>query len=795
MRTTIKWLKRYLKTNLSNDHILDLLNKIGFEVENIIDYKEKYECCIVGKVTEVRAHPDADKLKLCSVYNGSEHLQIVCGATNVKDGMYVCLANVGAKLNGLEIRKSKIRGVESIGMLCSADELGLTEDRQEGIMELDSTAKPGTSFSEYYYGDDVMIDLSVMPNRRQDCLSVRGLARDIAAAGGGEFCDTLFDAAYDIGDVGSIDILETDSCESILLCSIDLKEEYVLSSEIRRMMRAIGACHRLDLVTLSNYMMYDMGRPNHFYDRDKLSGGVSVRNSRQSEHFISLDDQEYHLEEGLLVVADDKSVIGLAGVMGSACSGIDENTRRILIEVADFASDAVMRSGRATMIHTDARMRFEAGVDKTLSHNTVSRLIALLGEVVDYNSIECSISGAIASETRLIEFQYSELFSIIGQNLTIEYVRTILTNLGFIFLHDDDISGKIKVPEWRLRDIATMEDIVEEVVRIYGINNIAPKPFAYSSMQEVYMHDDGQNIRGLFSAILRARGMQEVITWSFYGQEREIFGGDIKITNPINNDMAVMRASIVPQLMKVIQNAKARGKEAGVSIFEHGNVYSEGSERECISAARFGSRSPNGIHGDLGNWDYYDIREDMIALLAAAGLSSSHYDYDLSSGDLLPIYYHPKRSAVIGKRGVIIGYCGELHPRVKSELGFEIEEQVVIFECFADAVNSVCLDNLGNDFRSKYQASCRDMAFIVNNEVTSADIVDAVRGMSISSIRDIDIFDIYSGSSIGEGKKSVGVRIQIQEADRTMKEEEITAIMSSVATHIAGVFGGELRAL
>lgn len=811
MRFTFKWLKEHLNTEMSCDQIVSVLNKIGFEVEKVENIAEKYSEIIVGHVTKVLPHENAKKLSVCKVFNGKDELQIVCGASNVSEGIKVPLAMVGAHVNGFDIEACSLRGVESYGMICSEEELGFAEE-SEGIMILNEGAVPGMPFAQYCEIDDHMIEVSLMPNRRQDCASVRGLARDLAAAGAGSLIALKELSVYDKLQDMDVKMQEGVGCDEISFYNLNIEKGISISSKIRGRLVAIDKVHDLELVNLSNYVMYDLGRPNHFYDADKFEGNIRIRKSRAGEEFLALDGEKYVLSDGLMVVADDKKILSLAGIIGGESSKITKDTRNVVIEVANFAQNEVMKSGRHVMIHTDSRMRFESGIDQEMTEHTFSLFFRELGECVTPRARYVKQNLLNKNE---MSFTYDNISKILGHSFSKEYIDEKLRALGFEFIANDAEHATLLIPRWRANDISSEEDIAEEIVRLYGIEKITPQPLNLNEALGVHQHRSSWNMQFKMQNLLRSRGMHEMISWSFYDRDvADIFGGNIEIANPISQSMVIMRQSIIPQLFQIARRSITRG-EKSFAIFETGNVYfaSDDASRlkvsrdmadstaheydvadmiqlsyqteECIqsfsaSGLRFGKKYAHAIHNDNRFVDFYDIKEDVYAILNESDIEI------LNISDQASKYFCPGKSARITFAD---GYadCGEMHPKVLKDM--DISEKVVAFEIIFHTKHSNTCDHIAQKF-SKYQISRRDLSFLLHNDVSSHAIISAARDVPHASLMDVAIFDIYN---IDDEQKAVGLSLKIQSAHGTMKDKEINDVVESVVHSVETKVGGRHR--
>lgn len=799
MKFTLSWLKEYLETDANLDKISQTLTAIGLEVEEIIDRREELAPFTVAEVLEAEQHPNADRLRVCKVNNGSEILQIVCGAPNARAGIKVALASVGVEIptNGLKIKKSKIRDIESCGMLCSADELGIGSDAA-GIIELPEDAVVGQPFASFVGADDPLIEIAITPNRG-DCLGVYGIARDLAAAGLGtlksegvtteEFQEVLDDGTF-ASDI-TVSIENAPKCSFFIGRTIKNVKNGESPEWLKRRLESVGLRPISALVDITNYITMCFGRPSHVYDAGKLTGNLVVRDAKDGEEIAALDDKNYSLKEGMTVIADDKGPVAIGGIIGGAETGCEAETTDIFLEVALFDAIATAQTGRLLQIDSDARYRFERGVAaSTLKHfMTITRLI---NEICGGDNSTPVVAGSIPMERRSLEFDLGSIKQKLGVDITREEVEKFLTSLGFE-LEDKGDQLLVKIPSWR-PDVAIAEDIVEEVARLYGYDNI-PTVMLDKNI------GDGQALSAEIAKLyqikqsLAARGMREVTSYSFMPRKHaELFAEDVtlvELANPISQDLSTMRPSILPNLIAAISSNAARGY-ADLALFEVGPIFhgdTPDAQFRVASGVRVGGAHAKDHYGDVRKVDVFDVKADALAVL------SDYVKVDnLRVSREVPSYYHPGRSGALCLGKNAVAYFGELHPAVAKQL--DIGMDVMCFEVYVHKAPAPKAKKSAARAKlelSNYQAVARDFAFLVDEKTEVADILASVQKVDRNLIREVLLFDVYQGKGVEEGKKSVAINITLQAQDRTLVDADIEAIASKVIANVEKATGGVLR--
>ncbi|MCA0910290.1 phenylalanine--tRNA ligase subunit beta [Qipengyuania gaetbuli] len=795
MKFSLEWLKYFLDTDASAADIAAALNRIGHEVEGIEDPAERLAGFRVAKVLTAAPHPDADKLQVLSVDTGDGNpLQVVCGAPNARAGMKGVLGLPGAVVpaNGMELRKSAIRGVESNGMMCSVRELELG-DEHDGIIELPDDAPVGTSFAEYHDASPVF-DVAITPNR-PDCMGVYGIARDLAAAGVGTF-KPIEIPAIEASFACPVEIRTDDpeGCPAFYGRTIRGVSNGASPEWMQRRLIAAGQRPISAIVDITNYVMLAFGRPAHAYDLAKLTGAVVARRARNGEQVEALNEKTYTLDETMTVIADDAGVHDVAGIMGGEHSGVTEGTTDVLLEVAYFDPERIGVTGRKLGLASDARTRFERGVDPAFLDDGLALLTSLIQRICGGEASEVVRAGQPPVEPKVVAFEPALTRDLGGIDVAEDEQRRILTALEFSVGSD----WQVTCPP-RRHDIEGPADLVEEVVRIHGLDNVAsvalPRADGVAKPTATPLQQTERKLRRAAAA----RGLNEAVTWSFLpAAEAAHFGDGAQLwalDNPISEDMKVMRPSLLPGLVMAARRNANRGADAS-RLFEIGRRYfraTDGSsdEKPTLGFVLAGERTPRGwANGKAQGFDAYDAKAEVTALLEAAGAPVANLMVMGEAGE----QFHPGQSATLrlGPKTVLARF-GALHPNTLKAL--DIDGPVVAGEIFLDAIPA---KRGGGGFaRAAYappalQAVTRDFAFLVPAGLAAGDLVKAVRGADKKSIVDARVFDVFAGQGVPEGKKSVAVEVILQPGEKTFTDEEIKAISDSIVASAAKQ-GAELR--
>jgi phenylalanyl-tRNA synthetase beta chain len=802
MKFTLSWLKEHLDTEEPLETLADKLTMIGLEVEHIEDKAKALAPFSIARVISAEQHPNADRLRVCMVDtgDGGAPVQVVCGAPNARAGLVSVFSPPGTYIPGKNITLGvgTIRGVESRGMLCSAAELQISEDH-DGIMELPADAPIGAAYAQWAGLGDPMIEINLTPNR-QDCTGVHGIARDLSAADMGKFRDPgIKPIKGEFSCPVQVTVEDATLCPGFALRLVRGVKNVPSPEWLQKRLTSIGLRPINALVDITNFMTYDRARPLHVFDASKVKGNLVVRRARDGETLLALDGRTYTLDSGVCVIADDHGVESLAGIMGGEASGCDENTTDVLIESALWNEINIAQSGRKLGINSDARYRFERGIDPAFMVPGLELATKLVMDLCGGTPSENIVVGKAFGEDRVIEFPLSEVKRLAGIEVSFPEVRLILTRLGFMIAGSGPVV-KVAVPSWRT-DVSGKADIVEEIVRIVGVDKVPMTPFERGDAPRKPVLTQIQLRTRRAKRALAARGMVEAVTWSFIAKPAaELFGGgqpELAVANPIAADLSDMRPSLLPGLVAAAQANANRGF-SDVALFEVGQVFrGDRPENQMVAASgvRHGFASSKGMGR---NWsgsvlaDALDAKADAFAVLAAAGAPMQALQI-VPGG---PAWLHPGRSGTIqiGPQNVL-GHFGELHPRALEALG--ADGPLIAFEVTLNRIP----DAKQRPTRAKpvldlsaFQPVSRDFAFIVDRSVKAGDIVRSAQGVDKKLITDVTVFDVYEGKGIDDGKKSVAIAITIQPREKTLTDQEIDAVTAKVVAEVTKKTGGTLRA-
>ncbi len=806
MKFTLSWLKNHLDTTASVAEVCAALNKIGLEVEAVEDKATALAAFTIARVIEAKQHPNADRLRVCMVDTGSgEPVQVVCGAPNARTGMRSVFSPPGTYIPGKDITLGKgvIRGVESNGMLCSSAELELSNDH-DGIIDLPDDAPVGMAYAAWAGLDDPVIEIAVTPNRA-DALGVHGIARDLAAAGLGTF-----------KDINVKPVKSTEPCPVSVSLAFDAHDRRLCpafglrlirgvrngpSPEwVQARLRAIGLRPINALVDVTNFLTFAVNRPLHVFDADKVHGNLVVRRARAGESILALDGKTYQLGDDHVVIADDNGVESLAGVMGGQSSGCDESTVNVLVESALWDPLTVARTGRALGINSDARYRFERGVDPDFCLPGLDLATQMIIELCGGEPTQFVLAGETPDTSRFIDFPWSEVERLTGLVLPVPEMKLALVELGF---HVSGSGDRVRVspPSWR-GDIEGKADLVEEIVRIAGLDRVAAIPFPrlVDEVPKPVLTVLQKRTR-LAKRTLATRGLVEAVTWSFIAHhEATHFGGGkaaLRLANPIATDLSDMRPSLLPGLIKAAQRNADRGF-GDVALFEVGQVFlgdGEDDQRMAAAALRRGTARPSGIgrhwDGAARDIDALDAKEDALALLSSLGIATG--GLQIVPGG--PEWMHPGRSATLqfGPKGVI-GAFGEVHPRTLKLL--DVKGPLVAFELHLDGLPlpKAKPTKMKPKLRlAEFQPVTRDLAFVVDAGVAAGEMARLAAQADRALIADVAVFDIYEGDKVEAGKKSVALALTLQPTEKTLTDAEIEAVAGKVVAEMGKRFGASLR--
>ena len=792
MKLTINWLKQYLDTNKTEFELIEGFNKVGLEVEEVVNQAEIYKSFIVAKIISALPHPEADKLKICQVDNGKEILQIVCGAPNARADIKVVLAPIGTIIpaNALKIKASKIRNVESNGMMCSASELSIGGD-SNGIIELPENYKIGEAFAPQHGLNETTIELSITPNRG-DCLGIYGIARDLAAAGYG-----TLKALENIKLSGNFDSpikvkLSSSACSRYIgryFKNVTNKES---PDELKNLLKNIGVNPISALVDITNYFTFAFGRPMHVFDANKISD-LEVRQAIKGEEFTALNDKNYQLTENDLVIASEDNILGLAGIIGEKKSSVTNESKNIFLEIALFDQDHIIKSGRYHQIDTDAKYRFERKLDPNFIETALNLVTKMIIEICGGEYSREILQETEKYQPRYVDFPLSELKKKIGIEYKKEEVINILSDLGFTIQDNGNILN-LTIPSWR-NDIAIKEDIVEEIARISGYDRIEEQELPNIKFADFDLKQKNLYRISRFAASL---GLDEVVSFSFINSKKAALFAPLNpqlfIKNPISSELNYLRPSILPNLLDAAERNQNRGIDS-VALFEIASCYKGVNPNEqilCIAGLRTNQNHDKNLYHDQRKVDVFDSKADIFSLIDELGLDPNKLQYNTNN---LPIYYHPGRSASLCLGKNIIGYFGELHPKIIQS--YNLKNNGVVFELFFDSIPlpKSKSGKKGNLIISDYQEVERDFAFIIDQDIEVDYIVKNILQLDKKLIKSVNIFDIYIGKGIEEGKKSVAFKVVIQAQDHTLTEEEIDSLSQKIISSVSNSTNGILRSI
>lgn len=782
-----QWLRTWVSPQVTTDALSHKLTMIGLEVDSIAGAAEAFSGVVVAQIIAAEQHPDADKLRVCTVNAGDETVQIVCGAPNARAGLIAPLAKVGAVLPGdFKIKKAKLRGVESQGMLCAGAELTISEDN-DGLMELPADAPIGADIREYLSLDDQVIELGLTPNRA-DCLSVRGIARDVAVA----FDETLNETAIapvesTIADTFPVAIEATAKCPRYLgrvIKNVDLSRptpDYMRERLERAGLRSIDAA-----VDVTNYVLLELGQPLHAFDLDQLNGGIVVRECKPDEVLTLLDGTEQALEPGTLVIADHTQPLALAGIMGGADSGVSESTTNLFLESAFFTPELMAGRARSYGLHTDASHRYERGVDFQLQREAMERATQLFIDAVggEAGPVTEVVSDADLPVNEAVLLREAQIEKLLGIKIDRVEVERILEGLGFWVVGHKQ-GWLCTAPSWRF-DMGLEVDLIEELARLIGFDAIPSQPIK-ASLIPVGVPETRRALRMAKNELV-ARGYFEAVTFSFVAPEVQSYFdpelSPIALKNPISADLAVMRTSLIPGLLKAIAHNASR-QQSRVKLFETGLKFMSGEGTEqipMVAIAVSGLRDLEGWSTDKTAADFFDVKGTLEGLLANLG-DRLTFEASVFPG------LHDGQSAAILVDGKCVGRIGAVHPSVRKAMG--IPANTVVAEVLQSVVNEVAMP--AYDDISKYPETRRDLALVADKSAASAEVLSTIRKAAGSLLTKLDLFDVYEGAGLAEGKKSLAIGLTFQDQSRTLDESEVSSAVDQVLDSLKEKLGIELR--
>ncbi len=800
MKITFDWLKDHLKTNLKEKNLLDQLTNIGLEVESVESLSADNELFKVAKIIKAEKHPNADRLKVCDVNVGEkESKKVVCGAENARDGLLTIYAPPGAIIPKTKTKlvTAKIRGVTSYGMLCSESELNLSE-KSDGITELSTKYEKSIGKSYFSKSKSNLIDLSITPNR-PDCLGIRGIARDLAASGFGkllELKENKIKSKKKQTLKVKINKEKNQGCNAFGSCLITNVKNTESPQWLKDKLISIGQKPISAIVDITNYVMFDINRPLHAYDADKIEKGIIVRNSNSGEEFTALDNKNYKLEKGMCVISDHKGVLGLGGIIGGIRSGTELGTKNILLESAYFDPRSIRNTAKKLNLDTDAKFRFERGIDPLSIETGLNKAALLIKEICGGEISKTDIQKTETYKRQIIKFETNLFEKISGFKISNKELIKILENLGFK-IKKDKKNFKLVIPSWR-PDILQEIDVVEELVRISGYNNIKIiDPIKQRSKSTL---TQSQKLFHFLQRSIASKGYLEAITWSFTDSKyNNYFKGDekeVRIVNPISSELGVLRNSIFSNLIMYMSKNLDRGFK-DISIFEIGPIFKSsnpGDQSTVVCGLSAGKKNRLSWIDNERNVDVFDIKRDVIQTLVETGYNSDKFFIDRKT----PNYYHPGKSGRLflnSGKDQVAAYFGEIHPNILKVIDIKTES-LVGFEIFPD--NLKIPKKTLNDQKTKfvvsdYQKSERDFAFIVNKDVSSQDLINAISVVDNELISNIRVFDVYEGENIPENQKSIAISVTIQSSEKTLNDNDLEIINKSIIETVENKTGAKIR--
>lgn len=788
MKLSEKWLRDWVNPPIDTAELVNQLTMAGLEVDSVEPAGECIDGVVVAEIVAVEQHPDADRLRVCQVNLGNQQVQIVCGAPNAAVGLKAPCATVGAVLPGdLKIKKAKLRGVESCGMLCGADELGF-DLPGDGLWELPASAPVGESLSDWLQLDDQVIEVDLTPNRA-DCLSVRGVAREVGLLNQMVVSGPQVVAVDPVLDLPvSIDLDAPDACPRYLgrvIRGVDVRAETPLWMQER--LRRAGMRSIDPVVDVTNYVMLELGQPLHAFDLNQIEGGIRVRMARPGEPLVLLDGKTLKLDGDCLVIADHKKPLALAGIMGGEHSGISANTTDILLESAFFQPSAIAGRARRFGLHTESSHRFERGVDPQLAAVAVERATQLFIEICggEAGQVNNACEAAQLPVQNGISLRRQRCLSLIGMDIDDQRIEQVLTGIG-CDVEANSEGWLATPPSWRF-DLEREVDLIEEVARVVGYENI-PETRQQASVVPGKACEDQSDLRSLVDSLV-ARGHREAVTYSFIAPELAALVAKIEecieVTNPISADLSVMRPSLLPGLLSSARRNLDR-QESRVSLFETGLRFLSGKDyhqEEMLALVLTGSREPENWTGKAAPVDFYTIKQELELLMSATGVS-----YQLVSDASNPVF-HPGQSARVVVDGEIVGLIGAIHPAAANDL--DLSQPAVCLEIKLATLRSRSIPKFQP--LSKYPSVRRDIAVLVDRSLPAQDLLESIHSAASDALKQVRIFDIYTGQGIDSNKKSVALGLTFRATSRTLKDDEIGAEVAAILEQLKQRHGAAQR--
>ena len=799
MIISLSWLKNHLSTNANLKQITDRLTEIGLEVENIKSTINDLDNFIICKIIKSQKHPNADKLKICQVDIGKEKIaKVVCGASNAREGLYTIYAPPGSTIpkTKMKLKVVKIRGEESFGMLCSGSELNQSNDK-DGIIELN--ANPKNIGKKYFKssGEEVA-DIAITPNR-PDCLGIRGIARDLAASGLGKLkkqppikINQKFKQPIKI----SISKDKNQGCGifgSVYIKNVDNKES---PDWLKKKITSLGLKPISSIVDITNYIMFDLNRPLHAYDADKINKEIIVRNSQKNESFEALDNKKYILDNNMCVITDKSGVLGLGGIIGGTRSGTELSTKNILLESAYFYPTGIRKTAKYLNIDTDAKYRFERGIDPASIQMGLELAMCMVLDICGGEASKFAITGKFKNSSKPINLNNDKFLNVIGFPIKSLESKKILNSLG-CETKGGKKSIKVLAPSWR-PDLKEDIDLIEELIRIKGYNKISLINPEKENVKETL--NKKQKLFHFSQRSVASKGFNETITWSFTDSKVDNFfselKNEIKLSNPISNDADVLRTSLYSNLIIGAKKNIHRNFE-DLMLFEIGPVFygkEPGKQSTMIGAIKTGKYSRKNWIEKERNFDVFDIKNDVLKTLQEIGIDSSK----LAISNNTKKWYHPGRSGLISlgsPDGTELAYFGEIHPTIIKKLDLRIDS-VLGFEIFLDNIPETrkkIRENKPQFIISDYQKVTRDFAFVIEEKFSSGEVISLVKNIDKELIKAVKIFDVYQGENIELGKKSIAFNVTLEPKNKTLSDKDIEEVSKKIISKVQNITGAILR--
>ncbi len=796
MKFTLSWLKDHIDFIDGSDEInviAEALTSLGLEVESVFDPGEKLEGFKVGCITEYSKHPNADKLSICTVDIGNKLVDVICGANNLSNGMKVVYAPSGIVIpeSNEKLKKAKIRGMPSDGMLCSERELCIS-DEHDGIIELEKKSIVGSEASIFLDNLDPVIEIAITPNR-QDCLGVRGIARDLSAKGLGRLKDKKIDKIN--GNFQSpVNVCINDDSKDDCFVFYGRYLKSIKNTEspkwLKNRLISIGLKPISALVDITNYITFDLGRPLHVFDADKINGNLLVKSSLKGEKILALNDKVYNLDDCTTIIADEKKPLSIAGIIGGKESGAEIVTQNIFIESALFSPISVTKSGRKYGIESDARYRFERGVDPNSAEDGIELATKMIMEICGGTPSNLVKAGEAIAIKKKIKITPEKLNKYLGIEINKSSIIEILNNLGF-GAYEEDSEIKTEVPSWR-SDVIGEADIIEEIARIHGYDKIPITNFrGTSKLKNLEIHNTLQ-LRNKARKILVSRGFNECVTWSFMSSNyaKHFSRDQIKLLNPISKDLDVMRPSIAPNLIEAARKNYVRGLDQ-LSFFEIGPIFDEGlssKQVNVLTLTRAGIKQQRSWKTNKSDFSVFDIKADVFSLLKYFNIET----------DKLPVnqehiqWLHPGRSAIVrDKKGNDLAVFGEVHPLVlkKMDIEFPIFAADIYIDSFVSNIISVSREPF---ISSDLPSVMRDFSFVVDKNISAQEITLPLKKSNISEIKEVRVFDVYD-DKLDKNKKSIAISVVLEPSKRTFTDIEIERICNKIIKIVNHSSGADLR--